>query len=427
MHDRLTDPRARGSSPRLLIISPWETVWELGGGDVKAGVADEDRFIDGFTRAGWELHFLRPRSSGAADPRVVTHSYPNFFRTTRELPTSSRRALWPGLFHSIVVPRAVALARALSPDVVMGHSHYASLATWWCRRFTGAPAVTKLFGVMDLVHTEWPAAKYLAKNFEQLAALRYPQDAWIVLDDGTRGGEILRARGIDADRVHFLPNALNLEWLERREDRAAARVRHRLPPDAPVILFLARLVESKRPLDVVAAAARVLRARIPGTWLVVAGDGPLHDACERAARAEGIDEHVRFAGTVPHDDVPGLMAACDVFVSTSTLTNRALPTCEAMICGLPVVVYDTGDTSRVVRDGETGVLVRDGDVDGLGDAVAGLLEDAARRRRLADAARVLARETFVSWEARIAMELEIIHRLARKQNGRPVSRPPEVQ
>ena len=45
MHDRLNKPGARNK--RLLIISPWETVWSLGREhDVKAGVSDDDRFID---------------------------------------------------------------------------------------------------------------------------------------------------------------------------------------------------------------------------------------------------------------------------------------------------------------------------------------------------------------------------------------------
>jgi glycosyltransferase involved in cell wall biosynthesis len=424
VHDRLSATGTRGTPRRLLVISPWETVWSLGReNDVKAGVSDDDRFIDGFTRAGWDLHFLRPRGR-RVDPRVTTHAYPNFFRATRRLPVAARRALWPALFHAVAAPRAISLSRALRPDVVMGHSHYATLAAWWCRRATGAPAVTKLFGVMDLVHTEWPAARYLAKNFEQLAALRCPQDAWIVLDDGTRGGEILRARGIPAERIHFLPNGLDLDWLERREDRAAARGRFRLPGDAPVVLFLARLVDSKRPLDVIAAFSRVVRTQAPGAWLVMAGDGPLRAACEHAARAEGVADRVRFAGVVPHDDVPALMAASDLFVSTSPLTNRALPTCEAMICGVPVAVYDTGDTSTVVRDGETGRLVKDGDIEALAASIGALLGDAGLRGRLAAAARERARTTFVSWDRRIAMEIEILGALAEKNSGRPVSRPP---
>jgi glycosyltransferase involved in cell wall biosynthesis len=95
-----------------------------------------------------------------------------------------------------------------------------------------------------------------------------------------------------------------------------------------------------------------------------------------------------------------------------------------MICGVPVAAYDAGDTATVVRDGDTGLLVGDGDVEGLAGAIARLLGDAALRARLANSARRLARDTFVSWEKRIAMELEIIGALARKENGRPVSRPP---
>jgi glycosyltransferase involved in cell wall biosynthesis len=415
VHDRLND-RGAEARPRILIISPWETVWSLGTeSDVKAGVSDDDRFIDGFIRAGYELHFLRPRGPHT-DPRVVTHTYPNFFRATRHFPTAARRALWPALFNLHVVPRTVSLARSLSPVVVMGHSHYATFATWWCKRVTGIPGVIKLFGVMDLVHTGWSAARYRAKNFEQLVALKYPQDAWIVLDDGTRGGDILRARGIPADRVHFLPNGLDLEWMSRKIDRASARSRFAIPPDAKVVLFLARLVESKRPLDTIAAFALSARADARA-HLVIAGDGSLRDSCDRAVREAGIAERVSFAGIVPHDDVPALMSACDVFVSTSTLTNRALPTCEAMMCGVPVIVYDTGDTATVVRDGESGLLVRDGDVDALAAATARLLNDDALHARLSAGARAVARVSFTSWDTRIAMELAVVQAVAQNKTG----------
>lgn len=409
--------RLRGSDAhraRLLVVSPWESVWSLGG-DSKAGVSDDDRFIDGFVRAGYDLHFLRPRPAHPRDdPRVGSHYYPNFFRATRTLPTFLRRPLWPALFQAVVTPRALRLARALRPDVIVGHSHYTSATTQYCGRRLGIPTVVKLFGVMDLVHTEWPRARYAFKNFEQLAALRYPQDAWIVLDDGTRGGDILRARGIPAERIHFLPNGLDVEWADARVDRSQARAHLRLPLDAPVVLFLARLVASKRPLDFLRAAATVLAARRDDAVFVVAGDGPERAQCERSAREAGIEARVRFLGTIPHDEVPRMMAACDLFVSTSTLTNRALPTCEAMLCGVPVVVYDAGDTTTVVRDGETGVVVANGDVGALADAIARLLDDAGARRRLSANARDLAREAFTSWEERIAMETRIIDGLARR-------------
>jgi glycosyltransferase involved in cell wall biosynthesis len=408
VHDRLNQGSAK---KRLLIISIWETVWSLGTeSDVKAGVSDEDRFIDGFIRAGYEIHLLRPEGP-YKDPRVTTHTYPNFFKKTAHYTTAAKRVLWPSLFNLNVVPRAVSLAKSLAPDVVMGYSHYSTVATWWCRRTAGTPSVVKLFGVMDLVHTEWPALRYLTKNAEQLAAFKYPQDAWIVLDDGTRGGDILRARGIPPERIHFLPNGVDMEWMDRKEDRASARSRFGIPADAKVVLFLARLVDSKRPLDAIAAFAKVSK-NDPSAHMVIAGDGPLRGVCERSIRDAGLSDRVQFAGIVPHDDIPLLMAACDLFVSTSTLTNRALPTCEAMMCGVPVAVYDTGDTATVVKNNESGVLVKDGDVEALAVSIEQLLADSERRTRIAERARAVARESFMSWSKRIALELTVIDALA---------------
>ena len=401
------EPPARPERARILVVSPWETVWSLGRDhDVAAGVSDDDRFIDGFTRAGYQLHFLRPRST-KRDPRVTTHFYPNFFRLTRWLPTPFKRPLWPLLFHVLVAPRALSLAKTLRADLVLGHSHYSTFATWLCAKRLGVRSAVKLFGVMDLVHTEWSPLKYWFKNVEQLLALEFPQDAWIVLDDGTRGDRILRGRGIPWERIHFLPNGLNLEWMDLKFERAVARANFQLPPDGPVVLFLARLVESKRPLDVIRAAAGM---EAPARF-VFAGDGDQRHACEQAARDLGLAEQTHFLGTVAHDDVPTLMAAADVFVSTSTLTNRALPTCEAMMCGVPVIVYNTGDTTTVVRDEETGLVVKNGDVDALAAAMDRLLGDGQRRVRLAEAGRRLAREKFVSWERRIREEMTIVDEL----------------
>jgi glycosyltransferase involved in cell wall biosynthesis len=311
-----------------------------------------------------------------------------------------------------VGPRALRLARKLEPDFILGHSHYTAALTRRCRTLLGIPAGVKLFGVMDLVHTEWSRLRYLFKNFEQIVALRNQQDVWIVLDDGTRGDELLRARGIPADRIRFLPNGLDLEWQTLDIDRSSARDRLALDPDAEVVLFLARLVPSKRPGDVVRAAARICEKR-PHAVFLFAGDGEERAACERRASELGVADHVRFAGSVAHESVPELMAAADVFVTTSSLTNMALPTCEALICGVPVVAYDTGDTERVVRNGETGTMVSDGDVDALAEAVSALLADPETRARMSGRARELARELFTSWEDRVAMELDIIEGLIR--------------
>jgi glycosyltransferase involved in cell wall biosynthesis len=172
-----------------------------------------------------------------------------------------------------------------------------------------------------------------------------------------------------------------------------------------VVLFLARLVPSKRPQDALAAFARL---RIPEAMLLFVGEGPLRPRLEATARRLGVADRVRFLGAVPHDRVPEVMGACDLFVSTSSLTNMALPTCEAMLCGVPVVAYATGETARVVKNGETGRLVEEGDVDALADAMEELLANEAELRRLGESARRFARRHFTDWSDRMDREMEIL-------------------
>jgi glycosyltransferase involved in cell wall biosynthesis len=403
--------QARALNKRLLIVSIWENRWSLGGG---AGVSDDVHFISGFTRKGWELHFLAPEGaeeSNAALGGVVTHTYPNFFRRTAHRSKAFKRLYWPFEFNRVVTPRALEVARRTGPGVILGHTHYTSRTTCACRRRLGIPSAVKLFGVMDLVHTEWPRHRYLFKNWEQLRALRYPQDAWIVLDDGTRGDEVLSARGVPRDAIHFLPNGLNLEWQELKFDRSGVRFRYGIKDDAVVVLFLARMVASKRPQEVIRAVARVHKNTEGEIQFVFAGNGPERVPCESLARQLGVDDIVSFLGAVPHAEVPAVMSASDLFVTTSSLSNMAIPTCEALICGVPVVAYDVGDTAKVVIPDRTGILVEDGNPNRLADALAALINDPKKRARLGQNGRLFAREHFTGWEERIGMEMEILERL----------------
>jgi glycosyltransferase involved in cell wall biosynthesis len=403
---------------KILVISPWESRWSMGEG---AGVSDDHHFIEILTRRGYELHFVAPADARRARTPiggVTVHAYPNFFRATEGWPTPVRRFLWPLLFNAVVTPKALAVGRAVGPDFVLGHSHYSSLPCYAARKRLGVPGGVKLFGVMDLVHTEWPRTKYYAKNIEQIAALKIPQDVWIVLDDGTRGRDAAIRHGVPAERVRFLPNGIDVQWADLPRDPAPERAELGIGADAAVVLFLARLVPSKRPDLFLRAAKIVLDGAKKRVVFVVAGDGPSRGDCERLADKLGLGSAVLFTGTVAHAKVPSLMHASDVFVSTSSLTNAAIPTCEAMVCGVPAVGFDVGNTRDAIADGETGFVIADGDVEALAAAIGRLAGDEELRSRMGEKAKVRAREIFTGWEERIEEEIRIIEDLVRARPGK---------
>jgi glycosyltransferase involved in cell wall biosynthesis len=392
----------------ILVVTPWKRRWELGDG---AGLADDAYFIRGLTARGYDIHYVCPRDSKPPEDFASgyhVHHFPNFYDATATWPTLLKRLIWPGFFTLLAGWRAWRVGRAVRPSVVLAQSHVASAAAFFVARTLRVPSAAKLFGVMDLASNT-----NLRRQGEMLAALRFPHDAWIVLDDGTRGNEALRRLGIPANRIHFLPNGVDLEWSAHTGDASWFFQETGVDASPPVVLFLARLVDWKRPDAFVRAAALVLPKHRAS--FVVAGEGPERARCEALARSLGIAEHVHFVGAIPHAHVRDAMAAAQVFVATAHHSNRSIAVCEALLCGVPVVAYDTGETKMVVRDRDTGCLVQDGDELALALAVVELLTDANERHAMGARARDFAARTFTDWTDRVEQEIEILESLEKRR------------
>src|SRR5262249_12900905 len=119
--------------------------------------------------------------------------------------------------------------------------------------------------------------------------------------------------------------------------------------------------------------------------LVVAGDGPARS--EVVAALAPLGQRVRLLGCLEETAVPELLAASDIYVWPAIGEAYGLATLEAQAAGLPVVAGDVGGVGDIVVAGVTGLLVGEGDVAGFSAATAMLLKDAARRVRMATAAR----------------------------------------
>ncbi len=149
-----------------------------------------------------------------------------------------------------------------------------------------------------------------------------------------------------------------------------------------LVLCLARL-ERQKGVDVLIEAARSLPATVR---IVVAGDGPEHDALLDPATAAGVQllGHRR--------DVADLLAAADLLCLPSRHEALPLALLEAMQAGVPVVASAVGGIPELLARG-AGVLVAPGAATALGTAIGELVADPARRRRLAadGAVRVAAR------------------------------------
>ena len=133
--------------------------------------------------------------------------------------------------------------------------------------------------------------------------------------------------------------------------------------------------------------ARAIRLRI-------AGDGPMRPELEELARSRGVLAAIEFMGMV--SDMPSFWRGCDLAVHAANGWQESfcLAVAEAQASGLPAVVSRSGALPSVVVDGQTGIIVEPGDIDGLRQAIALYAGDEHKRARDGAAARAHACRLF---------------------------------
>jgi glycosyltransferase involved in cell wall biosynthesis len=152
-----------------------------------------------------------------------------------------------------------------------------------------------------------------------------------------------------------------------------------IPLHAPVVAGVFRLQPEKRPLAFVECVSR-LRDLVPGLRVVLAGVGELEPAVRRRIAELGLERVVILLGQ--RADVPLLLAASDVLLLVSDWEGTPNILLEAQHCGCVPVATDAGGSREAMLPGETGMIVDLNDLDGAVQAVADLLHDQVRRKRM---------------------------------------------
>jgi glycosyltransferase involved in cell wall biosynthesis len=171
------------------------------------------------------------------------------------------------------------------------------------------------------------------------------------------------------------------------------RARLGLAPDDIVIGKIARLFKLKGHDDLLAVAPSLVQS-CPRIKLLLVGDGPWRLRLESRAQALGLGKQVVFTGLVAPSEVPGLVGIMDMLVHLSLREGlpRALP--QALVAARPVVAYDVDGAKEVCFDGETGFLLRPGDLSALRDRLLRLAQDPALRERMGRSGQQFVRDRF---------------------------------
>ncbi len=263
---------------------------------------------------------------------------------------------WPELIRQI---------RRRRIDVL--HAHKFGSNVW------GA-TVGRLAGVPVIIcheHT-WSYVGQPMRRMLDRRLIARASDAFLAVSSEDRR-RMVEIEGIDPRDLLLMPNGISAG----RPTGADLRVELGIASDAPVIGMVGRLYRQKAPGVLMQAVAKLIR-EFPRLQVLVAGDGP-----ERA-RVAALAARLEIAGAVRllglRGDVPDILAALDVAVSSSDWEGTPLSVIEYMAAGLPTVATAVGGVTDLIVDGVHGRLVPPGEPVALADAVAELL----RSPRLAD-------------------------------------------
>jgi len=174
------------------------------------------------------------------------------------------------------------------------------------------------------------------------------------------------ALGLAEDRIRVHHTGVDLDRFAPG-DRAALKAK--LGVSGPLVACVGALIPRKGQAILIEALAG-----LPDVTLMIVGQGPDRASLEAQARTLGIADRVRFAGALPHDEIARILAAADVMVLPSSSEGLANAWVEALACGTPIVITDTGGAREVVVNDEAGrVVARTSGA--IAGAIAGLIAD----------------------------------------------------
>ena len=195
-------------------------------------------------------------------------------------------------------------------------------------------------------------------------------------------GILTESYGVPEDKTVTILNAYHgPRAADVEETREEAREALGLEQDARYALTVCRLMVWKR-VDQIVRAVAELPADVR---LLVAGDGDMLEEWRRLAADLGVGDRVTFLGNVPHERVPLLIRAADVFVLNSEYEGLSHTLLEVQALGTPMVASGVCGNPEVVEDGVNGLLVDPRDHHDLAGAMSQVLDDPAKARRFVEA------------------------------------------
>lgn len=190
--------------------------------------------------------------------------------------------------------------------------------------------------------------KAIIRPIEQMVNYIYGKCTYVLVTSKSFAKELIK-RGVEEDKVSFLPQYA--EALYKPAERAASEI---LPDDSFKVIFTGNIGYAQG-LDILVETAKIWKIRENREIrFILVGDGRYKEDMIKRVRTEGLDSQFLFIGKKSPEEIPSLLAACDVaFVSfmDSPLFQMTIPAKlqSYMACGIPILAVAGGETASIIE------------------------------------------------------------------------------
>ena len=293
--------------------------------------------------------------------------------------------------------KAPLLVRRLAKDADVIVDDIAHAVPWWSRFVTKIPVV----GIVHHVHQSVATLELgiplgtAVKLAERTIKPSY--DTIITVSQETKS-QIEKLLKIEGHRIRVVYHGVDHETFRPNGEKFPR----------PTLLSLGRIKKYKN-LDHLLQAYGLAKKKVPDLRLVICGGGDYKRNIVDLAKLLNLDD-VIFVSRVGDEERVRLLQKSWALCSPSLVEGWGLVITEAAACGTPTLAYDGGGSSEAIINGETGYLVKNGDVQALSDRIVTLNQDDQLRRSMSAAA--IEYSNKFDWETSASETLKILESLA---------------
>lgn len=356
-------------------------------------------FRDGLHEIGWSCDFIASR-------QPVTDLKGDHFHSA-QFPESLNLVEIPALLYNFRILatgwRAYLSSTAQKKNRPAFLYHRYSAFQWstpFLARLLGVPLFIEYNGSEAWVKEKWGKLflRNLCYGLERMVL--HSAERIAVVSDVLK--EELIAKGIEAHRIILNPNGVNPHHFHPKVDGGAVRKKYGI--DNKIVVGFIGSFGLWHGVEVLAQAVAPVIQKHPHVHFLIIGDGALRGTVEKILHESGAENSVTLTGSIPHDESPSYLAACDILASPhvpnadgTRFFGSPTKLFEYMAMGKAIVASNLEQIGTVLEDNKTALLVEPGSVKELVNGICTLVEDTQLRAQLGTGAHAEALKSY-TWK-----------------------------